>query len=803
MNRPPTERSLVAPRWRKVWYDLTGNWTRTLLVVLSISVGIFAVGVITSVRIMLPRDLTAGYVATNPASATLHVEPFDQTLVDVVRSIDGVREAEGRRSIMARVEVAPGTWRSIRLFAISDFDDMRINMIASAGGAWPPPERAVLIERSALELTGAQVGDDMLVEMSSGKQRSLSVAGLAYDGSQRPPFITGMIYGYITFDTLEWLGETRQFSELPILVSERATDAAHIRSVAEEVRSKIEKGGRTVVWTSLPRPLRHPVEDAMQAMIVLLGALGILSFLLSGFLVINTISALLTQQTRQIAVMKAIGGSTQQLMGMYLSVVVLFGLLALSVAVPLSALGSYVVATFVAGLLNFDLIDFTVPPQALGLQVAVGLLVPLVAALYPIWNGVRITVREAMAANALGESGLGHSLIDRVLERIRGLSRPLMLSLRNTFRRKGRLVLTLVTLTLSGATFIGVLSVRASTMLTIDDFARYWNYDVLINFTRPQRIERVEQEALRVPGVVAVESWGFISARRIRPDQIEGNNLVMVAPPADTRLLLPTLVAGRWLLPEDELAVVVNTDVLEDEPDMKLGDTVVFQVAGRKLTLQVVGVVRSVLSGPIAYVHYPYFSRAIGQSGRAESLRVVTENHAPWFQAQTAMALESHFNQSGTRVSSRETTSQSRALIESQFNVIIVFLLIMAVLLAIVGGLGLTGTVSINVLERTREIGVMRAIGASNVDLLRIVMAEGLIIGLISWVLGSLAALPLSQLLSERVGMALTRSPLTYTFSIWGMLLWLAIVTLLAALASLPPALAAARISVRDALAYE
>jgi putative ABC transport system permease protein len=130
-------------------------------------------------------------------------------------------------------------------------------------------------------------------------------------------------------------------------------------------------------------------------------------------------------------------------------------------------------------------------------------------------------------------------------------------------------------------------------------------------------------------------------------------------------------------------------------------------------------------------------------------------------------------------------------------------LLVMAVLLAVVGGLGLMGTMSINVLERTREIGVMRAIGASSGAILRIVMVEGVLIGVVSWLLGVVIALPFSKLLDEAVGQAFLKASPSYVFSTSGALLWLGIVIVLAAVSSALPAWNASRITVRDVLAYE
>jgi putative ABC transport system permease protein len=131
------------------------------------------------------------------------------------------------------------------------------------------------------------------------------------------------------------------------------------------------------------------------------------------------------------------------------------------------------------------------------------------------------------------------------------------------------------------------------------------------------------------------------------------------------------------------------------------------------------------------------------------------------------------------------------------------FLLIMAILLAGVGGIGLMGTMSLNVLERTREIGVMRAIGASDGAVLKIVIVEGVLIGWLSWVVGAVVAFPLSKTLSNIVGMVVMNTTLNYTYSTGGLMLWLGVVTVLAVLASAWPARNASRVTVRDVLAYE
>jgi putative ABC transport system permease protein len=140
---------------------------------------------------------------------------------------------------------------------------------------------------------------------------------------------------------------------------------------------------------------------------------------------------------------------------------------------------------------------------------------------------------------------------------------------------------------------------------------------------------------------------------------------------------------------------------LTKEGDVNVGDEIVLKIGTLKSTWRVVGLVQGVLSGPFAYANYPYVSRVIRTYGRADRVQVVTDRHDGAYTAQVSRALETHFRRLGLRISSNQTIVEIRKQITAQFNVIIVFLMIMAVLLAVVGGLGLMGTMSINVLERT------------------------------------------------------------------------------------------------------
>ncbi|GAB4429936.1 MAG: FtsX-like permease family protein [Chloroflexi bacterium OHK40] len=794
----------MRPRWSKVARDLFHNRTRTALVVLSIAVGVFAFGAIIATRIVITRELRESFLATNPVSATITTEPFDEELVDAVRHVPGVAQAEGARVVNARIQVGPLTWQDAVLHVLPDDGETTIGIVRPWEGAWPAPERAILIERSSLPKVRAAVGDSINVALSGQEPRALPLAGLTHDLSLPPAAISGQAYGYITFETLEWLGGPSDYNQIEFVVQDGRDDEAQIRAVAARVERVVERSGREVLNTDVPTPLQHPAEVVLPTVLLILTTLGVLALLISTFLIVNTISAILTQQTRQIGILKAIGARADQLAGMYFALAAAFGVLALLIAVPFAALAAYGLSRFVAGQLNVDLNGYRFPPQVIALQAVAALLVPLAAAAVPIRSVVRRPAREALAGST--EAPIGQTPVDRLISHLRGLSRPTRLALRNTFRRRGRLARTLVALALGGAVFISVMTLRASLYTTLDESIVSQRYDVEVQFGRPYRDAQVTPVAGAVAGVTSVESLLRDSAFPVRPDGSTGEALILRALPADTTMFAPKMVAGRWLLPGDDRAVVLTTNYLTRDPDAQVGDLLRLEIAGEEGDWRIVGFIDELIppvSPAWAYVTLDAYTRVAGGVGRTDTLRITTADHGQASHAATVANLEHALEAAGFDVRLIRSRSEDRAILSERFNVLTVILSVMALLIGTVGGLGLAGTMSINVLERTREIGVMRAIGAADRAIRQIVLSEGVVIAGLAWVLGTLLSLPLSYAMCYAFGKGLLNAPLTWVYSLPGVALWLVIVLLIAVVASLLPARSAVRLTVREVLAYE
>ena len=207
--------------------------------------------------------------------------------------------------------------------------------------------------------------------------------------------------------------------------------------------------------------------------------------------------------------------------------------------------------------------------------------------------------------------------------------------------------------------------------------------------------------------------------------------------------------------------------------------------------------------GVLAYSPYEYISRMNNQANRSLSFRVVTAQHDRAYQDAKAEELDQYFRDHGYKVRVAQAGSASLDTAVESLDTLVVFLLIMAILTAIVGSMGLTGTMGMNVLERTREIGIMRAIGADDRAVMRTVIAEGVVIGSISFVMAIVLSVPFTYGLSTIVSLAVFQTPITVVFTYLGYAIWLGLVLVLSTVASILPARNAARLTIREVLAYE
>ncbi|MED4600071.1 FtsX-like permease family protein [Paenibacillus validus] len=801
---------MLSPRLRKMLRDLRIAKGRMVMMVLSIAVGIFGIGTILSAYTILTREMSLNYQSTNPASAFLELDHIDKSLLDGVRNRPGIAGAEATAWVEARVEVRPQEWKPLLIFGVEDFKSMRISTFRPESGAWPPSEGSILLERTALQLLKAKIGDAPRIQTPDGQKLNVAITGTVHDPSLAPSWQEQTAYGYAAPSTLALLGETDAFHILKVLVKDQPMNSQAIERTIGELAVWLKQQGHKVGEIRIPPPGKHPHQSQMTAILIMLLIFSLLALTLSAILIATMIGGLLAGQIRQIGVMKAIGARTSQIAALYLLLIMLVGFAAVLLGMPTGIAAGRGFAVTVAELLNFTLYSDSIPLWNYVVLLLAGILVPFLTALVPIWRATRITVREAINDFGTSRKSFGSKRLDIWLGKIRGLDRTLILALRNTFRRRGRLLLTLSLLAAAGGMFMTSLNVRTGWESILSDAVSNRHYDLEIRLNRPEAEHRIIQILQSIPEVRHVEAWNREPAAAIRTDGLDiirtypdggHGSFTLRSVPADTETVELPLLKGRWLRSGDsDNAVVLNHNAHALFPEVNLGDPLSLAINGNPVQLQVVGIVRENLSPAAAYVSPSGYTKAVGLSGQTNALRVALKD--PGTVDRVQQEIERVLEKENVRVEAVISETMLNEAVSGHVYILIFALILMSVIMAVVGALGLMSSMGTNVVERTREFGIMRTIGGRSRTVLRNVVSEGIFIGLMSWVIALVISLPVSAAVGNLIGNLAFRSPLPLVSSPTAILIWLVIIIIGSATASVYPAWKASRLTIRDTLDY-
>src|SRR6187551_36307 len=244
---------MPSPRWQKVWRDLWTGRGRVALMIVAVAASLFALGTALGGFAVARRELTRAYLDTRPASATIELDSVDDALVDKVRAMPEIAEAEARATIRARIRVGED-WRPLLLFVVANFERMRLSTFAPHAGAWPPPRGTMLIDHLGVSVALAGIGDTVVVKTPHGRPTPVRISGLVWDSSLAPAVMERTVWGYITPETLALLGQPGTLDELKIIVANAALDGARIEAATRSVVAWLRSQGRFVEEVQIPPP---------------------------------------------------------------------------------------------------------------------------------------------------------------------------------------------------------------------------------------------------------------------------------------------------------------------------------------------------------------------------------------------------------------------------------------------------------------------------------------------------------------------------------------------------------------------
>lgn len=772
----------------KVWRDLLNRPLRSLLTIFGIAVGVGGMVAITSTARNVVRAQREVFASTSQADIRYWVWEAPTSLVRSLEADERIAAAELRLTYTTRWR-ARGSWMDIELIGIDDFERITVNQFEILQGRAPSVGEA-LLELSASSMADLSPGTEIAYRDAFGRERYLTVSGISLSPGNLSSAITKIAIAYVPGDFLRNVMGVSGSNQLLI----KLHDPRQAQSVAQRVTRLLQRQGIQAGTPELRDVDRFAGKRELDALIVIMFIFSGMGLLLGSLLVMNTLSAIVAEQIGEIGALKSFGATRAQILILYLLESCAYGLAGTLLGLVAGAVGGWRLLVWI-GSLGSTKVGFRLAPESLAMGLGVGIVVALVGGLAPALEGARISVKQALSSYGI-RADYGQGWLDRGLKRLGRLPPLLAMAVRNLSRRPVRSGLTLLVVALSAAAFLSALAMRDSVNSAIADIYQTYYADAWVWF---DQLVSTQFEGLfpSVDGVYTAEGW------LIADGHVGLSEARLWGLPAQSALYREVMREGRWFDAHEPDAVVLSAE-LADKRRLRVGDTIEIQTRGRSRFFRVVGVAIDntiFLGGQLAgkaFLSRDVLSAMLGHEDMANlfALGLTSRDR----QAADATLARVEFKFQRWRPVVQPIYVEIEAACEAS-RLLTLGLLAMVIIVALVGALGMVNTLALNVLERRREIAILRTLGGTDAAVLLAFLGEGLVYGCLGLVLGLAIGYPLARLFTARLSQALFElgfvlSPWAITGNVMFTLVW-------ALAASLGPALGAARTATHVALRYE
>ncbi len=774
---------------RKAVADVLRRPARTLLVILGIVIGVFGLTAINVSNDTVYSALAYTASETNVANVTFDTRGVSAAILPDLAAIPHVQTVQVASGYATRWQVAAAPGHvNLDILAFPDEQHIALNAFQVTTGTLPGPGEIVM-EFSDSAYQAVQVGDMITVDSPNGPV-SLRVSGLSRTLGAESAAISGGATGYMSMAGLDHLANLTQ----PNLVQAAldTSDPTAGDQAVGAIFNLLKANGVTVLGYSYDtQPFG---AGPLPGIFAIMRVLSLVALLLTALLIVNTVTTLVAEQTNIIGTMKALGGTRGAIMRSYLTSVLIYGIIGTLIGLVLGIYGGYAFAHYIATLIILDLGPFSVAPTVIVTSALIGLLVPLLAALVPLWTGTRMTVRAALAGFGVSTGGRG-----RARGGIGILSQTTLMGLRSVFRRRGRAILTLVALTLAGTAFLAIQTTSYAVDQTWVQLNAIDNYDITLGVNTPQAITKMQTLLAGIPNVGRVEA-------DIHDGVTIGNqgNIGISGLAPDTHVYRYHLLSGTWLTGDTPDEMVIS-QLVAQKLHLHVGSTLTTTLPTGSQTWQIIGIVDDPTSGTgfigatFVTIHdLLAFNRQ--PQGISSGYDIQAQDRSQAAVNQLATTLDQRLSALGL-APSIETRQQQIQRSQSQFQILFAILYGVAGIIALVGILGLANTLTTSVLERRREIGILRSMGATGGAVARVFWTEGLTLALLAWLIGIALSFPAAYAFVQFISGQLLA--ISFVYSPLALAWMLLAILLITTLASYGPALSAARTKIADILRYE
>ncbi|MEI6753456.1 MAG: FtsX-like permease family protein [Paludibacter sp.] len=784
---------------KKTFSDLLISPKRTLLVVFALVLGIWGVGTVFVSNFILTNDLNANYQSTIPAQLILHSDGFEKLDLKQFNNRPEVETAELRDFSLQRIEISPNEWIPLWLYGVDNFEDMKMARIFPETGKKIPDAGTMLMERDCKHVTSIDTGDSPRVRIGS-KMTEIKVSGICFDPAQAPATQDAFIYAYT--DKKSYSQITGLLSNQRLIVRlNNVHSADDVKRVSDVLVKDLNTQGITISSVEIPKFNEHPHQWQLNTLLFLIGTIGLLAFIMGAVLVSQLMRSVMASQVRQIGILKAIGGSQFQIFQIYIAMLLIMGLIAGLIAVPLSVISGNAFSQFVAYKLNFNILTTTIPLSVYAILIAASLLLPVVLSVGILLKGTAISVKEA-----LSDYGISQNAGSREYKSMKKLpvTNTFMLAARNSVRNSRRLAVTILAMALGVAIFSTGFNVRQSLYNLLSNVKNEMRYDVQVVLSKQVSKEDALRPFKSLDNVKLIQLWnggrGEIQSKLLSTNKGVG----IVALPTHTDLLKMKFIKGSWIASSADIEIVMNQQAWDIYKQPAIGSEVMLTIENKNIKTRLVGVTEQFEKAKV-YMDIDKYDAIFNPNHLVNSIMFVAKTN----DYESVMDLKKNIEQAITPTDFKVLYVMSQAervkIIYDHLNIILMTIVFLSFLVLVVSAIGMASATGINIMERTREIGVMRAIGATPKKIYSLFVMEGTITSVLSIALGLILSVPLSKLAAIFFGnlMLGKEAELQYAFSPLGFAITVVVTILFGWLASRIPAKSAIKVPTHKALSYE
>lgn len=781
---------------RKSLTDLTRRRARAFFTVLTLAIAVASVGIF-AVPSLLQQAMDRQIASTRLADLTVRTNPLvmSKAQLQAVARVPNVVALQPKSVFSTRILIGDRRQKAV-IIAVPDYRRQSTDVIAVKSGAAPTLGTVLTdTQNSSKEKFAAGAGSPVRVIAANGQVQTLRVSGKGQNlGGGQIVAGEGFAVFYSTPRTLTGLRVAPGYTMLAL----RLRDTS--RAAAERTAAAVQNELRTVKgftgFADYPEIRTHGDYPGKQLFGQVMTIITILALLSALVLLSNTMTTLIGEQTPEIAAMKAIGATRRQIRRIYQRTALLLGALGAVLGAGLGILLANAVVSFFGSRFYGITAGFHVDGTVLAASLFVGLIGPALAAMPAIRRASRLPLAEALSASGSAVGGQG--ALDRGLRQIRFLPRSAQIGLRGAVRRKRRTLATAVQIALAVGTLLAMLSLGTAVANMTTGFFDSLHFDIWAQTYASKPFNAAAQSTIAsVPGVGKVQPLLTNNAR------VAGTTAQFYGLPHDP-MYLPDLEKGRWYTnaqARNGAPVAVVGRSLADKAGVNVGGTIQVKTAAGPASLRVLGITTNVVNqGAFVALPLATLQSILHAPGTVNNywIRTGPKDHAAIdrINARVEDALAASGNQATTTeqyIQKRDNVAANAGLTTTTT---VLGLLIVAISLV-----GLVNAITMGVIERTREIGMLRCVGARARDVRRIFTVEGVAVALLGWLIG----IPLGWALGNGL-VSLTQSlmniDLSFVFPAANIVITLIGTVVLAVLVLLTPVRRAIRLKTGDALRY-